>query len=362
MPTLAQDGICERDIDYITAIDVERSEALIPAIAVWLENFSYPGRSTEHWGDGQYAVVNIDRSSGLSRESHLGKPRYQQPGTYLFEISGTDGCDREFTVEREVTVPLRLPIDNIIQCPGTVDESACLVPRDQEVSFAISGPDSDVDWIWTGAEEEVIGSELTLTLEQGDIAVIQGTYRADNGEWVVTPYMQVLGIETSRPEIISYTEPGTVQINEPTLLEFVNPVEGTPNITVNGEVVAEATSIEYTFEQPGPHIINYVIARVNAPPLVREIVVHVEAPADFLITILLAATGVLTLLVVGLSIWWLRLARRNRIRRERREIQKARIAARNQNPSFKPEENDIKRDAGSPEHSSYEDDQTARRN
>jgi hypothetical protein len=362
-PVQAQDGICERDIEFTTAIDVEQSEAMVPAMAVWLKNFSFPGTSREFWGNGEYAAVNIDRSTGRSRESHLSRPRYDAPGTYTLEITGTDNCPRPFTIERELTVPLRLPIDNIIECPGQVDQSACLVPRDEEVTFAVSGPDGDVDWIWTGLSEEVIGPELTAAFTPGEVAVIQGTYLAEDGDWVVTPYMQVLGVETSRPEIVSFTDPGTVPLGEPVLLEFAAPVTGDPAITVNGEAVTQTTSIEYVFEEAGPQIINYVLARENAPPLIREIVVHVEAPGNFLITMLVAAAGVLTLLVVALIIWWLRISRRQRTRRQRREVQRARAEARRTYQQYDADGNDIDEDGiGTSSHPDTNNDTTVRRN
>jgi len=359
----AQDDICERDIGFITAIDVEQSEAMVPALAVWLENFSFPGTSREFWGNGEYAAVNIDRSTGRSRESHLSRPRYEAPGTYTLEITGSDDCPRPFTIERDLTVPLRLPVDNIIKCPGQVDESACLVPRDEEVTFAIAGPDAEIDWTWTGLNEEVVGPELTAAFAPGEVAVIQGTYLAEDGDWVVTPYMQVLGVETSRSEILSYTDPGTVSLGEPVLLEFAAPEAGDPSITVNGETIAQTASAEYVFEESGPQIINYVLARENAPPLVREVVVHVETPSNFLITILVAAAGVLTLLVVGLIIWWLRISRRERTRRRRREAQRARAEARRSYRSYEADGSDIDEDAaGESSHPGTKNDTTVRRN
>jgi hypothetical protein len=328
------DQTCNLPLHGWSFIDPSLSAPLSPDIDVWYDNFRFGGRSIDAWGNGKVGVANMDqRNSNGSKPEHEFQPQYTKAGTYLTQSVTTDGCNRTVVAIREVTVPIVLPAVDSVACPGELAQGVCLVDGDKSTVFSVSGPDAAGGWNWTifGSGDLFNSSSVQMTLPLGDVTYIQATKPAPNGGSIVTPILPVTGRSLVAPQIIIYSDPGTVNTGDKVDLSFVPPAgfgTGSPTISIDGQVVVSGTDYEASWDSPGSHSVDYAYAIPGRITSSANATIIVVSPADWFIPLLIVLIVVLLLVVLILVLWiraeW-RNMRRRRMRARRRKAREARL-------------------------------------
>ena len=92
------------------------------------------------------------------------------------------------------------------------------------------------------------------------------------------------------PQIIIYSDPGTVNTGDKVDLSFVPPAgfgTGSPTISIDGQVVVSGTDYEASWDSPGSHSVDYAYAIPGRITSSANATIIVVSPADWFIPLLI---------------------------------------------------------------------------